>query len=656
MLLFLLATLQQDPGFARAESLLSAKNYPAALTVAERLVGRHPHDVAAHLLLGRIHYARPVIGRYAALEQFRIAERLAPGDTAPLLWQARVGQYLKSDEGERMIRVALLKVLALAPDDPAVWAQFQDVYHNDHVWLLADRALAGHPDDATALDHRAEIALALGENERVDSLTTAALALEPRDLTAFLARAEAEFLRGRPAGYGWYDSALVYADLDSTDLLWKQVWMIASPAEFARYRRTEPADRREFFEWFWGRRDPNLVTPANERIPEHFQRLAYVRRQYHLLHPYVLHNWSHLRRTLTATYERDWAESLASTTPGLFPGDSSNPSLDALRARLRAGPDIRDVNGEIGERTVASVANLDARGLLWIRHGKPDVLLNGVPDPLRPIEPIPGLGLEGWVYNTDEGPVSIALHEPAGGGDFIMSPISGRQAAGARLLMQTDRTSLPATLTVSGWSAFFAADRRGYTDLYVKAAPESAAVVLWDSDSEDEVARAAGAGLLHITAPPGAYVLGLDVDSGGAVGRVRESIHLPAFTSGGLELSSLILATGDSLEGRERTLATSPANLSYAAGQPLSSYVELYGLSADSAGRARYLVRYTFHGPGAPVRFEFVREVPAGWLTREQLVVAPARLVPGRYTVSVAVTDLRTNVKVLGRELTITLR
>lgn len=656
MLPLLLALLQQDPGFARAESLLAAKNYPAALNVAERLVSRYPRDPSAHLLLGRINYARPVVGRYPALEQFRIAAGLSPADTAPLMWQARVGQYLKSDEGERMIREALLKVLVLAPDDPAVWNEFQDVYHNDHVWQLADQALAAYPTDPIALDHRAEIALVLGQSARADSLTTLALALHPRDLEAFLTRAEAEFLEGHPAGYGWYDSALVYADLDSTDLLWKQVWMIASPAEFDRYDRTDPSHRREFFEWFWGRRDPNLVTPENERIAEHFQRLAYVRRQYRLVHPYVLHNWSRARRTLTAYHERDWAESLEASLPGLYSGDANNPSLDALRAKLRAGPDIRDVNGEIGERTVASVANLDARGLLWIRQGKPDFIMNGVPDPLRPTQPIPGLGLEGWVYNTDQGPVSIALHMPEAGGDFIMSPISERQADGARHLMVTDRTTLPATLKVEGWSAFFLSDGRGFTDFYVSTAPESCAVVLWDSGGENEIARAAGAGLLRVSAPPGPYRLGLDVDSGGALGRIRQTVRLPAYSPAALGLSSLVIASGDALQGREGTLAAMPVDLTYPGGKPLAAYSEVYGLTPDAQGRSHYLVRYTFDGPGTPVRFEFTREVPGDAVTPEQLVVAPTRLKRGRYTVTVSVIDLQTNVKVVSRELKITLR
>src|SRR5258708_12535724 len=61
--------------------------------------------------------------------------------------------------------------------------------------------------------------------------------------------------------------------------------MIASPAETARYDSTGPGERRVFFERFWATRDPDLFTVANERIAEHYRRLAYTRHWFKLLHP-----------------------------------------------------------------------------------------------------------------------------------------------------------------------------------------------------------------------------------------------------------------------------------------------------------------------------------------------------------------------------------
>ncbi len=77
MIALLLLLVSQDSLYARADSLITAHNLPAARRIAEALVSAHPSDVAAHLLLGRILYAWPVAGRYPALAEFREAARLS---------------------------------------------------------------------------------------------------------------------------------------------------------------------------------------------------------------------------------------------------------------------------------------------------------------------------------------------------------------------------------------------------------------------------------------------------------------------------------------------------------------------------------------------------------------------------------------------------
>ena len=139
MLPLLLLLLPQATLAARAESLLAAHNLPAARQIAERLVAAHPRSASAHLLLGRVLYAWPVVGRYAALDQFRQAARLDSLDPAPLYWQIRVGQYLGSDEGEGMMREAILKIFALTPDYEECWPLFQHLYHDANIWRRAGR-------------------------------------------------------------------------------------------------------------------------------------------------------------------------------------------------------------------------------------------------------------------------------------------------------------------------------------------------------------------------------------------------------------------------------------------------------------------------------------------------------------------------------------
>jgi len=654
MLLGLLLLLQQDSAYTRVETLLAAHDLAATRRLAEQLVTAHPQSARAHVLLGQVWYAWPVIGRYPALEEFRVAARLSPRDPVPLYWQVRVGEYLGSDEGEGIIREAILRIFALTPDYEDCWKLFQGMYHDPGIWRRADQALAHHPDDPVALERRAQIALALEEPGRADSLAALVLARHDPYVPGFLLRAEAGFDAGRDgAGYAWYDSALAYADIDSTGAMWHQVWMIASPAEFQRQDSTTPGDRRRFFEWFWSRRDPNLVTPENERIAEHFRRLAVVRRNFRLLHPYAAFHYSGVARALAASYERD-------TDLSMVKSDSFFDQFSPSRFIM---PDLRGYTDTTAQATVYALANLSARGLVWLRHGRPDAWER---------QEDGDFGTHTWTYNTSDGPLTISFEGIPGPfhshhGDYIVAPPANpREARAVQALLTSDGTSLPATIQVRGWSAFFLDSDGENTAFFVKAAPGATAVVLRDTVLESEIVAARGRGLLELTAPPGSYQLALDVDSGGSVGRFRGRVRLPAFSWGTLGVSSLVLAPGDSLGDRGAVLADMPADLSYPAGRPLSAYAELYGLTRDREGRARYRVRYSFAplrsalarllGGASPVVFEFDRGGEWRGAMPEQLVIEPGRLSPGRYRVTVSVTDLPTNVKSETVALDITIR
>jgi hypothetical protein len=295
----------QDTAITRIESLLDAGDVRRALPLATKLVERRPADPAAHLVLGRAHYARPVIGRFPALDEFRAAARLAPADPEPLYWQMKVGLYLRGDDGDRIAREALLALFALTPNYRDAWERFRGVYRNPDIWRRAERALARHGEQPTALEHRAELLIALEQGARADSLLAIVSAQGNAGVTNYLLRSEAGFLRGaKSAGHAWHDSALAHAVADVSDALWDEVWLIASPDEIARHEATLPFERRAFYERFWGQRDPNLLTLENERLEEHYARRREVRRTYRLLHPQRLIYHSTLARALQAFDDR----------------------------------------------------------------------------------------------------------------------------------------------------------------------------------------------------------------------------------------------------------------------------------------------------------------------------------------------------------------
>jgi hypothetical protein len=630
-----------------------------ALVLAAVLLQGPAVDLRVDSLLaaGKQHFAGRIVGRYPALEAFRSAARLAPTNPEPLYWQMKVGFYLGGDEGDVIAREAILKIFALDPEYEDVWARFLTVYQNRNIWRRADRALALHPENRTALRWRGELAIALEEAARADSLLAIVLADDPSDIGALVLRAEASFVAGRDsAGYRWYDEALARVDHDTAGVLWSRVWMIASPEEIAAQDTLTAAGAHAFFTRFWARRDPNLITPENERIAEHFRRVAYVRRYFRLLHPLSLYMRSPKWRALVSQTQRDFLQSRGQQAGDPYPGLET----DRLIAATRQLPDV-----PAGAGTSSAATGFDARGLIYLRHGAPDQMLRGYFDPLHPFGAAElALDVEGWLYRTPEGFLSLGFRRASGssdpnlaGGDFIFVPANRHQARSTALALRSDRTDTPAPLPVRAWTAVYDGERRGETDVYFKiaGAEDSVAAALWDANGTTVRAVSAGKGLLRLTVPAGRFDLGIDVTAAGQLGRLRRELSVPLFTSVALTVSSLALAPGAAVTDRETVLRAMPADLAYPAGTPLTSYAELYGLSADASGRTHYRLRYAFTplqsfaarlwpGGPRPVVFEFER---AGTRVRdiERLVIQPDKLPAGRYRVTLSVTDLSRNVK-----------
>lgn len=659
--------------FARAESLLARHQLAEARVIAERLVAEDRNSERAHLLLGRVWLEWPVTGRFAALHEFREAARLAPQDPAPLYLQSEVGFALGGDDGGTLARGALLRLFAVAPDYRDAWRRFEQVFQDPKIWRKADAALSHFPDDPAALRHRAELAVRLQRPALADSFAARVLARFPNDEAMRLLRAEAAFVAKRDSmGYAWYDSALAYIDADSSGVMWEAIWMIATPAEAERYDSTPPAGRRQFFTDFWSPRDPNLVTAANERIAEHFRRLVYVRRTFRLLHPLSSFFYSQGRQALSSYSMRQYLGEMARRSCIL--GDTLGPdtimrflpsgSLDGVLARAGVGPSPQSIDSTAGAAAMRR-AGFDARGLVWIRYGKPDTRASNLPDPSRPCEnPLAGsvhmgfgLDVEGWLYNTPQGPLTIGFLRGTGphvdptqpSGDFLFMPVTRHQVRSARQILRTSRTSIPAPLAARMWAAFFKDRDSGRSDVYFKTAPDTGAVALWDGAGAP-VARASGPGLLAMRMARGTYELGVDVDSAGVLGRLRGTLTVGNFPKDSLELSSLVFAQDTTLSGRERILADAPADLHYPVGHALLAYAEIYGLTADRDGRNRYTARYTFtpkrgvvgrvlQGRGE-ITLQFTREAPGRAVAPEQLTIDTRPLSAGSYRVTLEVTDL----------------
>jgi len=631
-------TIESDTLYARAESLLAAGALPSARRIAERLEREHPDDPRALILLGRVHLAWPVIGRWTADSLFARALALDPANLEAHYYGAKVGLALGGDDGESLARRHLEHLLVLDPAYRDTWALWRRLYRGDAERRRAAAARARHAGDGWSDLRRAGLLVELRDWPAAESLLLDLERRLPVIATPRALLAQSRFEQGRNIeGAADYAAALDRADNDPDTTLWRQVRSIATPAERAAWARG-PRDRGAYFRLFWSRRDPHLATTLNERLGEHFRRAAEARRRFTLLHP--ASRWHHSSR---------W-RALAGGVGGLQGADLARTVTDARSqpciARL---PGVRDLPFAIGlgerapeppgEETPNIEDGLDDRGRVYVRHGPPQSRFAYADG-------------ETWCYERPEGVLRVTFIRRTGGygasGDMVFTPVMEGERESAAYLAVTDRPTLDADLRFTFWPASF----RQRTDVRLTELllfPESlAATAVLVDPSGSEVSRDSATGsVLRLSAPPGRYALLLDGDRGRRRGRYRGTVELPDYATGRPTVSSLLLAAGDVPAERDALAAAAPAGLRLPDDRPLRVYAEVYGLPAEQ-GRVRYLARYRFErlgrgflglGGARVTTIAFVRESAAATRVQESLVVDPGRLPRGRYRLQLEIVD-----------------
>lgn len=646
---------------ARAESLLAEGRLPEARRLLEQADRRFPDDPDILLLLGRVHLEWPVVGRFKAWQLFDRVAELRPDDPEPRYQQMQVGLRLGGADGERLARDAIFRVLAIVPEYRDVWEVWESLYRGPGHRRRAVDALAEHREPI-AVYRLAALWIEMEAYAQADSALAALTARNSEDPGPWALRAQAAFERGDTvAGLTHYDRAIEAAARDTAQILWRQIAPIASPREEADYAVTTPPGRPVFFRAFWARREPDLTTPVNERLVEHFARLRRARRDFPLLHPTSRFHHSPAWRTLQGAV----AGAVLEQSRDFFSGSEVIPGRSVFEDELQAlglGVDVRDLP-EPEPITRYRRLGFDGRGLIYVRFGPPTH---------RYVSPRGG-DVEGWRYQVDRRRVTVIFARataaalfrggPLMGGDFVVYPTSLRELHNAALMLERDESSIRPTRRLAAWVAFFraedaAAAAAGLQDVLFGVEADTAAVAAWDPHDR-EVARTHGATPLTLALRHGRYRFGADARTDRALGRLRGSMDVPALAPGWLAVSSLLAAVSPEPMPDRATMARHmPADLViHRNGHPLTLYAEVYDLPDDD-GVARYEAVYTFEpvDGGASVTFAFPRTVPASAVVTERLLVEPGQVPPGAYRVTLRVRD-----RVLGLSappviLTITLR
>lgn len=637
------APVRPDSTLARAESLLTAGELEAARALLTAYLTDDPNDPHALYLLGRVHLAWPVVGRFQAWHLFERAARAMPNDPAPRYGQVQVGLALGGDDGERLARDAIFHILELRVDYRDIWAIWRRLYeghgHLEHTVELLAR-YHGSPAD----ERRAEALIRLERYDDAEKLLARMINEGRDDAAVWALRAEAAYQVGHDsAGRRYYDRAIDRAATDTAGYLWGQVEAIATPDENAEYATISPNDRPAFFRHFWSRREPDLTTPVNERIAEHFERLKTAREQFHILHPESMFHHSPTYRAL----QESVAGAVYHATRTFITGSDVLPGYSTFERRIQAaglGVDVRDVP-EPDSVTRYARYGFDGRGLLYLRFGKPRQRYVASGDDLGDVE--------SWTYNVDGRDVTLTFARATAtasfsfgsifGGDFVIYPTNQRELHNVGIMLETDESSIHTDFPLSAWEAVFR-DPSEKQRVYVKTNTDTAAAAAWRWDGE-EVARAMGAVPFSFTIDAGRFAFGIDAHSHGKFGSIRDTLRVPSLGAGWLSLSSLLVGvTDDSLPDRATMLEAMPANLTITRhGAPLTVYTELYDPPPDSTGVAHYELTYAFQPldhDARPIVFSFPRTVRAEPTVVERLVVQPGAVPPGRYRVALTVRDL----------------
>ena len=502
-------------------------------------------------------------------------------------------------------------------------------------------------------------------------------------------------------GLVYYRRALAAASNDSTDALWRQIVGIATPGEVRAWQAGLPRDQKgPWLESFWARRNPDLFAGVNHRIAEHFARLRYARAHYPLLHPLVSYHRSALARTLNLEPSQGEREfnlrcEVFQALPPYTGGNLPLPGVSNVRDGARVEPDplalltteekealpgptrrafvlqgfnvsptvfvpmgldLRDVDSVAARIGYNLATGLDDRGIMYLRFGPPDKVTLGGDNKLDP--QCSTLDVERWRY-AQWGEVRFARPSALSHGlrttpEMVFRPMNERQLAGLKLGLTRNASSEPAPLQFGVWTAQFRSQRsESLTDVVVVTTRGEAAAALVGAIGGASEIRESTTGYVTMTGSPGRYALLAHARDLDTLGRQELAITLRSFEAAPA-ISDLLLARAWPAETTDRSsmLAHLGRDLTFADGETVRVYAELYGLRPD-ASAVRYHVTYRIlrsddlqrdiardEWPEAvSLEFDRVVSLPKDRPVVETLDMSPQQVRRGSYLLRVQVWD-----------------
>jgi GWxTD domain-containing protein len=288
-----------SPG--RGNRPLSAAERKGAIEALEKALDQDRHRAETHAELTELYLQEGTLtGRIEAERHIHQAVKIDPDNAR---YQVQYGMVKRMQGFRHAAKRKFTKALELDPNcadayynlgvlsDQEVW-HFRDMVdgpiHFDHFAEKDElqsidyfrKALRIDPNHRNALFHLGLVYCEQGEFENMAGLCRRMLKNDPDDKDARLFHGLALYRQGR--GREAWEEYTVAKELMGEDerAVFESIESLLSPDEEKQYLAASFEERDRLASRFWHRQDPLFLTDYNERILEHYSRVAYANLRY----------------------------------------------------------------------------------------------------------------------------------------------------------------------------------------------------------------------------------------------------------------------------------------------------------------------------------------------------------------------------------------
>lgn len=607
---------------------------------------RRQHKYApAYNGLGLVWREKPK-GLYTAIDYFKMALRYDRNFLEARFHIAEARYALGEHDVKREAEKLLQMDATFAPAHKLL-GEWYETFKEDHLRSAEhyERYLSLRPDDPDVTLRLAGALGKAGDHARVVNLVRNQMLSHPNAIEMALVLANAylaqDSLGLAEVAYDRYLEACEPAER----MLYEDIRLLASPDEYEAFANAP--DRDAYLEGFWGERDPDLTTAANERKLEHYRRVWFARKHFaKAKQPWDTRGEIYVRFGEPDHRSRsDWVNFQQSL--------EVQRVKEALAGQIHGAADVTSWGDILVAFPVRSIPEGHDFGGFMAPAYRP-VIANGPDESTVP--------WESWVYvnNGAGGGMEVTFTDEMLNGKFNFAPPPIDVDIDIQKLAAFNRLS-PRNVsmrTAARYPNYYQppvnedplefyydlADFRGHaeaaTALEVYAGiPQHAAQYLAAEDAttldverivallnketgevyrkigdvqfrrQGDVSQTLGAfvpDVVRLDVPPGHYRMEVKARDKrtGRRGRYRQIIHVEAYPESGLRMSDLELAwriTEDSADDKfskgELHVVPMPTR-TYGKGHSVYVYYEIYNLARDTFGRTRYRIAYTVGGKG----------------------------------------------------------